>query len=143
MTTSYSSDPTSSLKDEVRFLIGDTASPWSSQDEEINFCLVRFAQNTYLAGGYLCRALAARNSGRGRVSIDGLSIDYTQRSVEWLQLGKELDALANELGQIGALPYSGAISTADGATIDSDTDRIGSKLNVLEYPTGSTSGTWP
>ena len=58
MNFSYSGDPTTSPKDEIRFMIGDTddKNPLV-QDAEIFFALKKFDGNIYLASIYLCRRI--------------------------------------------------------------------------------------
>jgi len=96
MTWTYSADPTSSTKDAVRFLIGDTddTNP-IIQDEEIYFNLGEVGQNIYRAASNTCYNLAARFTGEAQStskSVGGLSISKSlgDRAQRYERLAKDL-----------------------------------------------------
>lgn len=61
MAWTYSGNPSSSLLDEVRFLIGDTDSTFPLlQDEEIQYTLTENSDNKYLAAADSCDAIASK-----------------------------------------------------------------------------------
>lgn len=58
MTFTYSGDPTASILDEIRFMVGDTdANNPLLQNEEICFALRKFENEIYQASIYLCRRI--------------------------------------------------------------------------------------
>lgn len=92
----YSGNPNSSLKDQVRFMIGDTveANPLI-QDEEIYFCLAEVNQNLYRAASNVCYNLAAQFTGLAQSeskSVGGLDISksYGDRAQRYERLAKDL-----------------------------------------------------
>lgn len=55
----------STSRDRVRFLLGDVATPWEFDDNEIDWVLTE-QDNEYLAAARLLSGLAARWAGKGR-----------------------------------------------------------------------------
>lgn len=101
MTWEYSGDPTTSAKDEVRFLLGDTdADNQLLSDEEIAFLVLQYPDQTGLYANYRAAAsgayiLSARYTKSMRKSVGSLSIDYGQLVTQFRDLGDSLMALAN------------------------------------------------
>ena len=96
MSWTYSADPTSSYKDAVRFLIGDT-NPDDPllQDEEINFNLMEVNYNTYRAASNSCYSLAALFTGEAQStskSVGGLSLSksFGDKAQRYERLAKDL-----------------------------------------------------
>lgn len=115
----YSGDPESSTKDAVRFWIQDTAAPWQTSDQEINYVLTQFS-NPMLAAAQVCRALAAKYARLPDKKVGDFGIS-------WGELTKAYTAIAQWLqaqGQtFGVTPYSGGISKADIRNVNSNPDR--------------------
>jgi len=96
MTWTYSADPTSSPKDAVRFLIGDTLdSDPQVQDEEINFNLLEVNNEIYRAAANTClniSSIYARQAQQVSKTVGGLSL-----SQEYADRGQRYEKLASEL----------------------------------------------
>lgn len=96
MSWTYSADPTSSAKDAVRFLIGDTdETNQLVEDEEIYFNLLEVDQNIYRAASNTCYNLAARYTGEAQStskSVGGLSISksFGDKAQRYERLAKDL-----------------------------------------------------
>lgn len=107
MTYTYSGDPTSSPKDEVRFTLQDTDTGFPLlTDEEINFLIEqwmpKFDSLTYVA------AIAAANISRKfvgivSVSADGVSVNTADLTQRYRDLAKQLRD-EYKAGQIGNGP---------------------------------------
>lgn len=96
MTWTYTADPTSSTKDAVRFLIGDTdeTNP-VVQDEEIYFNLGEVNGEIYRAASNTCYNLAALYTGEAQStskSVGGLSISksFGDKASRYERLAKDL-----------------------------------------------------
>jgi hypothetical protein len=142
MTWTYSADPTSSAKDAVRFLIGDTdeTNPLI-QDEEIYFNLSEVNQNIYRAGSNTCYNLAARFTGEAQStskSVGGLSISKSlgDKASRYERLAKDLLARSRRVSP----PMVNADPNALGAELTiGKFDRYWAVSN--EWPSGSVLGT--
>lgn len=119
MTWSYSGDPASSPRDEVRFLVGDTvaASPQVS-DEEIDYVLTlhgaRAGYSNYEAAAVVARAIAAKYAMKMDKSVGGLSISYSQRHDHYVSLSEALEEQAGTSGvgsRVGAPRLGGGGKT--------------------------------
>jgi hypothetical protein len=108
MTWTYTADPGSNVRDEVRFLLGDTDSTDQQvSDEEILWTLDE-TPNTYIAAALCLEALASKVSGRAtNRAIGSLSISYLNRAQELLSRAKALRARASLKV---ARPYVGGTS---------------------------------
>lgn len=125
MSFTYSGDPLSSLRDEVRFLIGDTnENDAQFSDREIEYLLAD-ESNVYLAAANGAFSLAAKYARMVDKSVGDLSISYSQRQKHFADLAAQLQRLS-VTAQDGtvARPYAGGISQADKDTVESDTDRV-------------------
>jgi hypothetical protein len=128
MTWSYSGNPSSSDKDAVRYLIGDTDSlnPLIS-DEEIAFDLTR--SNTYGAAALSCNAIVAK--------LSRLVDTYLDRDIRanLSQIVKNYQALSKDLSfkaRISvAMPYCGATSVSSKMVQEDDTDRVEPIFKVM------------
>lgn len=126
MTWSYTGDPSSSDKDTVRFLIGDTdTSSEQLSDEEIAYLITEHgsAQAAAIAG---CEALQAKYARQADQKTGDISISYSQLSKHYQQLAT---TIRNRLS-ILATPYAGGISYADRETDNTDTDRVDPAFEV-------------
>lgn len=122
MAWTYSGDPSSSPKDEVRFLIGDTiqADPLL-QDEEINSVLA-YEPNPLLAAVICANTIAAKFARLADVTVGKTKIAYNQKAEAYFKLADKLEAQAN--GNLKPIPYAGGISREDKKAQDEDTDRV-------------------
>ena len=118
MTWTYSGNPSSSDRDAVRFLVGDTTStdPLIS-DEEIAYLLVLYTEPPNAAVG-AARAIAAkfsRESDQARTVGDlSLSESLSQKSTQYHHLADHLDGLASG---ITSPPIPKAAASALGAEL--------------------------
>jgi hypothetical protein len=109
----------------VRFLIGDTdESDQQVQDEEIAFAMVQANNNTYYAGAFLCRTIAAKYSRNVDVDINGaISEKSSQLQGHYLELAEALEYQAQKTGaQIGVV--AGGLSRSRVDVVRSNTDRV-------------------
>jgi hypothetical protein len=123
MSWTYSGDPATSTRDEIRFLIGDTDSTqdWTMSDEEVNYIATQ-STNTLL-----CAAIGAENvaSKFARLaqskSVGDLSVTWGDRRDSFTKLALNLRARAS----LKVVPiYVGGLSRAEKAAVDADTDRV-------------------
>lgn len=135
MTWTYSGDPSSTNRDAVRFLIGDTDN--TSQlvtDEEIAYMLTQEG-STSSAAARVCRSLAAKYARFMDQSVGDLNISYSQRFKQFSEMAAKLESDASS--RVG-IPYAGGISQSDKDSRESDTDRVlpASKVGVHDYYNG-------
>lgn len=96
MTWTYTADPSTSTKDAVRFLIGDTdETNQVIQDEEIYFNLGEVGGEPYRAASNTCYNLAARYTSEAQStskSVGGLSISksFGDKASRYERLAKDL-----------------------------------------------------
>lgn len=107
MSWSYSEDPTSSDRDEVRFLVQDTdeAVPLLS-DEEIDYLLgkyqPRFDSNTGVAA-MAAASIARKFAGYASVSADGVEIDVSGLTDKYLAVAADLRQQYEDEGSTGVV----------------------------------------
>ena len=97
MTWTYTADPTSSAKDAVRFLVGDTMpdAEFTMQDEEIAWNLAEVSQSVYLAAANSAENLAALYASQATEeakTVGGLEISrtFTDRAKRFATLAQML-----------------------------------------------------
>ena len=120
MTSGYS--PLTDDLDAVRFLVGDTTSPYQLSDIEVTFALDQNA-NIYSAAAICARALAARYARRVDTRFETVESKYSQLRDSYEQLARSLDAQAKRRGGLGE-PLAGGMSKAEKETVNADTDRV-------------------
>ena len=118
---SYSGDPATGARDEVRFLIGDTdaASPLV-MDPEIDALLVTYP-NPYLAAAQAARTIGGKYTRKVSKRVGDLSINWGDLAKQFYTLADELAAQGNTMG---LSPYSGGISRADRRAVRDNEDRM-------------------
>ncbi len=110
MTWTYSGDPSTSTKDQVRFLIGDTqSSDPILQDAEINWLLTENATPFY-AAVEAANGIAAYYARKADKAVGDLKISASQQHKQYLDLAVRLRrrALTETV-----TPYAGGISVSD------------------------------
>lgn len=123
MTWSYSGDPSSSDKDAIRFLIGDTdTDDQLVNDEEITY-LLTVEGNTLLAAARAAESIAAKFSRLADRKIGDYSESYNQKSEAYLKLASRLSAQAAKSGS-KPMPYAGGLSRSDKKSRELDSDRV-------------------
>ena len=135
MTWTYSADPSSHVKDQVRWLVQDTIdSDPQVQDEEIYFVLGQFNQEPYRAAIEVAGSLAARYVREAQSvskSVGGLSLSKT-----YGDLASKYERLANDL-RLRARSFSPPVPSAD-------PNALGAELRVGEFDRYSPEGpSWP
>jgi hypothetical protein len=127
VTWTYNAADPSSLKDQVRLLIGDTIETPTSmqllQDEEILVLLDQADQNVLAAAAAAARALAARFARYVDEVTGDLQRKYSQRYKQFNELSDKLAADANDPLGMNPVPFAGGVSIADIQSRDEDTDR--------------------
>lgn len=120
MAWSYSGDPSTSDRDRVRFLVGDTdALEPQLQNEEIDHLLAQ-GGGPVLAAVQAAEALAARYARRVSGSAGGISRTSSDLVDHYLTLARRLRA---ELALFGA-PYAGGLSKLEKAADRADSDLV-------------------
>lgn len=133
MTWTYSFDPSSSQKDAVRFLIGDTdTSEQLLQDEEIQY-LINTYGNVILAASYAARAVCAFFARCADKEIGDYSIKASQKSEAYCNLAEKLEKEYKEKELILVAPYAGGISIDDKCNNQQDTDRVKPKFSKDQF----------
>lgn len=134
MTWSYSGNPAASLKDQVRFLLGDTNDKAPQiRDEEITYLLDQESHN------------ALRAAARGAETLSALYARQADKKVGDMMLnssvvGKGYATLAKSLWRTyfarSTAPYAGGISVADKAQNRADPDRERGAIteDLMRYP---------
>lgn len=109
----------------TRFLIGDTnESDQQVQDEEVAFALAQANDNTYRAGAFLCRNIAAKYSRSVDLDISGaLKESGSQLQAHYLELAETLEYQAKKVGASLGIK-AGGISKATMETVRDNTDRV-------------------
>jgi hypothetical protein len=107
VTWTYSGDPSSNAKDEVRFLVGDTDSTVQEvSDEEIAYIITMHGDpganyGNYAAAAVLAQAIASKYAKKADKSVGGLSIQYKQKFDNYMALAQTLREFART-GPTGA-----------------------------------------
>lgn len=127
MATSYSGDPSTSDRDEVRFLIGDTggseageSSEFFLSDEEIDYVLSTHS-NVKVAALQATKGLIKRLAREADASSSDSSVDFSQRIQHFRENRKQLE---REVAITAATPYAGGISEDDKQIDEDDEDRV-------------------
>lgn len=108
--------------DAVRFLIGDTTSPFQLTDTEVEFALDS-TTNTYLAAAMCARAIGAKYARRVNKTFESISSDYSDLKTNYDLLARQLEAQGKREGGLGT-PLAGGISKAAVEAVDALTDRV-------------------
>lgn len=115
-TYTYSGDPSSSLRDAVRFAIGDTSdTDWQFSDEEIAY-LIGTGTNVELIAVACCDHLISKYARLASQSVGAVSVQYRERMENYQTLiGRLRRGLA-------PLPFAGGISVAGKQAQEEDED---------------------
>jgi hypothetical protein len=142
MTFEYSGDPSSTTKDTVRFLIGDTNDQDQQlQDEEIDWLLLQHP-NVFLAAALGAENIASQYARQTTKSVGGLSVSYGERQTHYSQLAAALRA---EAERTGATPTPISLGMSKGAkdsrTEDEDLNLTPLSIGMHDNPgTGASNG---
>lgn len=133
MTWTYSGNPSSTNRDAIRFLIGDTDNTDQLvTDEEIAYALAQEG-SAYIAAARICRSVASKFARYMDQSVGDLSISYSQRYTQFTALADRLESDGSS--RLG-VPFAGGISVAAKEAVTDDSDRIqpAIKIGVQDNP---------
>lgn len=154
VTWSYSGNPASSPKDEVRFLIGDTnTNDQQLQDAEINYAISLVtppASPNYIPAIYCAEALAAKYARMVTKSVGDLHVSYTDRLKNFQALATQLRTRAT----LAMVPFNVGgelLSEKVAAFANGDLITTAARINGMsepgtagnEYPAGQNQTTLP
>lgn len=121
MTWTYSGDPSSSNRDEVRFLVGDT----DTTDQQVNDAEIAYAiaeeANNRLAAARIARTLAAKYARRADKKVGDLDIKWKQLSENYKQLAEDL---TSDAAIYSAMPFAGGLSVSGKEAVRDNSDRV-------------------
>src|SRR5690606_25432890 len=138
VTWTYSGDPSSTDRDAVRFLIGDTDTddPQVS-DEEIDYLLTSHGSVNAAALG-AARAILARYSRLVDKSVGDLRLSYSQRVSGYKTL---VASLQQRVAMAVATPFAGGLSKSQKESVEDDSDRVEPAFERDQFrPDGVLSG---
>lgn len=123
MSFTYSGDPLSSSRDELRFLLGDTnENDPQYTDREIEYFL-EGESNIFLAASTAASSLAAKYSRMTSKSVGDLSISYGERQDHYKSLASALALRAATSSAAIAPIYAGGLTKSDKLIDEQSTDR--------------------
>jgi hypothetical protein len=119
---SYSGNPEKSLKDQVRFLCGDTRPDDPLlQDEEIKFLIKQCNNSPYGSAIRCCEAIAVHFARLCDESVGQVRLSLSQKVEAYRKMKEDLrQRMATE----DMTPYAGGISQTDHNMAVKDEDRI-------------------
>lgn len=128
-TWSYASTSlSSSQKDQIRLMIGDTSqNDQLMYDEEITFML-SLRPSIYGAAAECCRTIASKFARQVDTVTGELRTLYSARARNYEMRATQYDRMASVAG--GALPYAGGISVSDKQAAEQDTDRMAPQFQI-------------
>lgn len=151
MSWSYSGDPSSSPKDEVRFLISDTdTADQQLSDEEINYNLKLVyginppASGNFLPAAYCADGLRAKFTRTSDKTVGDLHVSYGSLAKQYADLNDRLRQRAT----MSMVPvYAGGQSKSEKAELDSESDRTQATFKIdgmtLSGPVNAETGIIP
>ena len=155
-TATYSGNPSTSPKDEVRFLCGDTGPSFALNDNEINYELAIVypapssppSSGNFLPASYCAQAIAALYKTLVDKSVGDLKISYSQMAKQFEAISERLRSRA----AIAGVPtYFGGINLADKIANDNSYGTVQTAIKIdgqdyqwpLHPPNGSGLGPGP
>lgn len=139
MAWTYSGNPSSTTKDAVRFLVGDTvATEPLATDEEIAWAL-SIQTDIHNASALVARSIATKFATmKVSVKIGPIAEEYGNRAEFYSNRAKELESYVSQIMALDI--YAGGISKTDRDNVDPDKQTsfsIGMTDNTgAYYPTG-------
>lgn len=119
----YTGDPSSSLKDQVRFILGDTDSCAELMtDGEITYLLATYSNKPICSAYHGARYLAMKYAKSADESVGSVRVSYSQVSVRYEEMALKLKQQCYEENG-NANPYCGGISKSDKENVKANTDR--------------------
>jgi hypothetical protein len=125
MSWNYTKGPVNADRDKVRFYVGDTdESDQLVQDEEIAFAVAEHS-DLRIAAAMVLRALAAKHSRLGSISVGSVSQTLTTIAKAFADRAKELDPFGYSIGGVLLLtPKFGGLSISEKEVLADDTDAV-------------------
>lgn len=124
MTWTYSGNPSSTTRDSVRALIGDTdTTDQLLSDEEIAFALDQANDEIYAAAAIAIRMVLPKFARLVDTSIESVSVRYGERVKSFTELLSQLEAKAESVTGSVAIPQVFGVSVAAMQTVREDLDR--------------------
>lgn len=119
MTFSYSGNPLASAKDQVRFLLGDTATGTGKlSDEEIAYLLTEWEDDTYAAAAAAADIISNNAAAYYDFSADGGTSSIGQLQERYRQVAR---TIRQTRAQRAIVPfYVGGIDRADTEAFEAD-----------------------
>jgi hypothetical protein len=120
MSWSYSGNPSTSDKDAVRYLSGDTdTTDQLATDEEILWVLTQYP-DVYTAAAIVCESIAAKLGTQVDKSIGSLSVSASQRAAAFRKQATTLRLNSNASAEV----FVGGLSISAKQTLNEDTDAV-------------------
>lgn len=133
MAWSYSGDPSSSVRDAVRFLIGDTdTNDQLISNEEIAYFVTEFA-NARRAASEAARAIAAKFARLMSRSIGGLNADFSAKYRQYLELADNL-LTKEEMAPVSLFISGYSRSAKEAVELDTDREPTFSRKGIMDNP---------
>lgn len=133
MTWTYT-NPATSARDAVRFLLGDTdTTDQRVSDEEIAFALAQTGNSTYGAAALCARALAGKYATLVDTTVETVSTKYSQLRDAFSKLATQLEAQGKRYTGALGIPAAGGISITDMESAREDTDRVPTAFNMGQF----------
>ncbi len=122
MPFTYSFDPSTSPKDYVRFLIGDTdrCDP-ILDDQEIYIYLNTYNNGVLISAARCCEAIAAKFSRRVSEGVGPVKIEFQQAAKAYRDMAMDL---RRRSAIEDCAPYAGGISVSDKRAEEQNSDRV-------------------
>lgn len=133
MAWNYSGDPSTSSKDGVRFLVGDTDSNDPQlQDAEILFLISQYT-NIWKSAAYAARSIASKYARQISKAVGDLKLEYQQRQTAYTEMSRDF---LKQAATRTSLPFAGGISKADQKTdrLNPDLKQFVFTKNLFHYP---------
>lgn len=113
---SYTGTPSNSVKDLLRFLLQDTASPYLFSNAELTDSYALQGSDMARTLDMLCTTLVAKSAGKPQdEAVEGLSVTWGDMGAKYRALQKDFRNMASA----GTLPtYDGVVETSEEAGID-------------------------
>lgn len=149
MAWSYSGDPSSSTRDSIRFLSGDTdTNDQLLANEEIDYLATQVSASsstaaTYRAANRCLLAIASKFSRLADQQTGDLSVSMSQKAANAREQAALLLKIAEDDNLTVPTPYAGGISWADKLIDQDDPDRVDPYFESGQFTNVSDPGAGP
>jgi hypothetical protein len=133
MTWTYT-NPSTSNRDAVRFLLGDTnTADQRVTDEEIAFALTQAGNDIYAAAAICARALSGKYATLVDTTVETVSVKYSQMRDAFATLAVRLEAQGKRYTGALGIAVAGGISLSEMTEVRSDPDRVPTAFNMGQF----------